>query len=182
MGSDGSCCSCSIGSGRGLGPGRGLRLLEYRRQEAGSRGDSDGSCCSCLIERGLRLLEYRPRQEAGSELDLDLDLDHDGRRHQPPQPPPPQPPSLATPTSNPPQQVLYLRNQEWVKVIAGAQPLWSSITATRCLSIRGRIRIDCYARQLRQVSPIGLTKKLMLKPRGSRLLPTLGGGGRPIEP
>ena len=37
--------------------------------------DSGGSCCSCSIGRGLRLLEYCPQQEAGSQLDLDLDLD-----------------------------------------------------------------------------------------------------------
>ena len=44
-----------------------LCLLEYRpRQEAGSRVDSDGSCCSRWVGCGLRLLEYRPRQEAGS--------------------------------------------------------------------------------------------------------------------
>ena len=35
--------------------------------------DSDGSCCSsrCSIGRGLHLVQYRPRQEAGSRGDSD---------------------------------------------------------------------------------------------------------------
>ena len=62
------------------------------RKEAAARDQADAG--------GLLLLEYSPRQEAGSELDLDLDSD--GRRHLGSNRDRQRTPLLATPFSLPP--------------------------------------------------------------------------------